>query len=100
VAVALVTGCAGQTQPREYNAAYEANLMFGCTGVQPNADGEYEDPTLAPVSYCECLYDGLKEKVPFKDAEEFEKQQAEDEAGEIEVPKDIQAVYDDCAKER
>lgn len=101
VAVLLASaGCSAQTQPRSYGPDYEANFMFGCTGVEPNSDGEYENPKLAPADYCECVYDGLVKKVPFADAKEFEEQQAEESAGKIKVPKGIQAVYDACAKGR
>lgn len=101
VALVALAGvaCGGvEQQPTEYGQDYEDNFMFGCTGVEPNSDGQYEDPSLAPVSYCECVYEGLVEKVPFDDAKEFEEQQAEEEAGQIEVPDNIQAVYDDCEK--
>jgi len=96
--LAATTACSGQTQPREYGEKYEANFMIGCTGVEPNAEGVFSDPSLGTVPYCECVYDGLVEKVPFDQVEEFEKQQATEEAGQIVVPAPIQAVYDGCVQ--
>ena len=97
-ALILLAGCSQQTQPREYGEQYEKNLMIGCTGVEPNDQGKYRDPTLGSVAYCQCVYEGLKEKVPFDDAKKFEEQQAEEKAGEIVVPKNIASVYDACRK--
>jgi|688.fasta_scaffold798972_2 hypothetical protein len=94
----VLSACGGQTQPREYGEQYEANFMIGCTGVEPNADGVFENPDLGSVPYCECVYDGLVEKVPFEQVEQFEEQQAQEEAGQITVPAPIQAVYDGCAQ--
>lgn len=71
--------------------------MLGCTGVE--ADGEVPPggEELASKSYCECVYRGLEDKVPFDEAREFEEQQSEADSGEdIDVPKNIQAVFDGC----
>jgi hypothetical protein len=85
----VLSACGGQTQPREYGEQYEANFMIGCTGVEPNADGVFENPDLGSVPYCECVYEQV---------EQFEEQQAQEEAGQITVPAPIQAVYDGCAQ--
>ena len=91
-----LAGCAGPTQPKEYGDAYRANFMIGCTGVEPNEQGQFVDPDLGSVPYCECVYQGLVDTVPFADVEAFEKQQATEEAGQIVVPPNIQTVYDRC----
>ena len=95
-AAMLLPACAGPTQPKEYGDAYRANFMIGCTGVEPNAEGQFVDPSLGTVPYCECVYQGLVDTVPFDQVESFEQQQAEAEAGQIVVPANIQAVYDRC----
>ncbi|MFZ4516907.1 MAG: hypothetical protein ACOYOP_00850 [Microthrixaceae bacterium] len=96
--VMLLAGCSQNQQPREYGEQYEKNLMIGCTGVEPNDQGKYRNPTLGSAAYCQCVYKGLVEKVPFDDAKKFEEQQAEEKAGEITVPKNIASVYDACKK--
>jgi hypothetical protein len=89
----FVTGCGAQTQPTSYDDAYEANFTFGCK--QQAAD---EGGPQAPEDYCKCVLDGLKDKVPFDDAKKFEEQQAEETAGDIKVPKNIQSVFDSCTE--
>lgn len=96
IAAAALIGCTGPTQPKEYGDAYKENFMIGCTGVEPNEEGQFVDPSLGTVSYCECVYQGLVDTVPFDQVEAFEKQQAESEAGQIVVPANIEAVYDRC----
>jgi hypothetical protein len=99
-ALAVLLGasaCGQQRQPTEYGKEYKENFMLGCTGV--DADGEVPPggEKLASTSYCECVYEGLEDKVPFDEAREFEEQQSEADSGEdIEVPKNIQAVFDGC----
>lgn len=98
-----LTACGQQTQPTDYGEQYEKNFMFGC---HEQADVPEEDPdqtTPGPQSgtdFCQCVYDGLEEQVPFEQAKAFEEQQAEDDAGDIEVPKPIQSVIDSCTDER
>lgn len=96
--VTLLAGCSQNQQPREYGEQYEKNLMIGCTGVEPDEQGKYRNPDLGSVAYCQCVYKGLVEKVPFDDAKKFEEAQAEEKAGEITVPKNIASVYDACKK--
>ncbi len=104
VVVSLMTlaACGQQRQPTEYNADYEKNFMFGCNEQKSVPEEDPNDTTVgpqSPKSYCECVYDGFVKKVNFDDAKAFEEQQAEENAGEIEVPKNIQAVIDSCTKE-
>ena len=101
-AVALV-GCGGVVRdPTEYGdvnsegEGYYGNLMYGCTGVQPNDDGKYEDPTLGSEAFCKCLFQGLKETVPWDDAKEFDQAQAKEDAGDITVPSNIAKVQQKC----
>ena len=107
--VILVTACAialsscGGTvrDPNEYGdvttdgTGYYGNLMYGCTGVEPT-DGKYVDVKLESVDYCNCIFDGLKETVPFSDAKAFDKKQATEKAGEIVIPNNIQTVQEKC----
>lgn len=103
----LVTGCSSSMrQPTDYGevnaegTGFYGNFMYGCTGVQP-VDGKYKNPELNSESYCKCLFEGLKDKVPFDEVRDFEeKQAAADEGNEPEVPKGIEAVRRDCAKEK
>jgi hypothetical protein len=91
-ALLVASGCTQQAEPGEYNAQYEENFMFGCTGVDGDAT-----PTLASRQFCECYYEQLVDKVSFDKAREFEQQQAQATDGnDIEVPPDIQAVIDRC----
>ena len=99
VASAALVGCSGQTQPTDYGAQYKANFMFGCTGVEPNSNGDYNNEKLLSQSDCQCIYKGLVDKVPFDDAKKFEQQQSEASSGsDIKIPKNIQAVEDACLK--
>lgn len=92
VAVVLVlSGCGQQTQPTAYGSGYQANFTFGCEN-QVKAEGGPR----APKTYCKCVYQGLVKRVSFADAKKFEEQQATAKAGQIKVPKNIQAVLDSC----
>jgi hypothetical protein len=98
-ALPVLSACGQRTQPNEYNADYEKNFMFGCNEQKNVPEDDPEDTTAgpqAPEDYCKCVYDGLKKKVNFEDAKAFEEQQAEEDAGQIEVPKNIQSVFDSC----
>jgi hypothetical protein len=93
----VASACGQQRQPTEYGKDYRENFMLGCTGVEADGDLPPGGEKLASKSYCECVYDGLKDTVPFDEAREFEEQQAEAESGDdIEVPKNIQSVFDGC----
>ncbi len=95
VALGLLTACGQQTQPTSYGDDYESNFMFGCK-QQVKIPEDAEGGPQAPEDYCKCVYKGLKDKVPFDDAKKFEDQQADEDAGQIKVPKNIQAVFDSC----
>lgn len=106
-AALLLAGCAaGQPRdPGEYgaindrNEGYYGNLMFGCTGVRANEQGEYVEVTLESPDFCTCVFRGMKETVPFPDAKEFDKAQADAEEGEtIELPENINRVRTKCAE--
>lgn len=104
VALAACTG-AQASQPDEYgevndnNEGYYGNFMYGCTGVEANADGEYVDVEFADPAFCTCVFRGLKETVNFAEMKEFDEAQAEAEDGEeIEIPEDIDRVRRSCAE--
>jgi hypothetical protein len=95
----MLSACGQATQPSEYGADYEKNFMFGCNEQQEVPEEDAADTTPGPQAsedFCQCVYDGLQDKVPFEEVKQFEEQQAEEDAGEIEVPKAIQAVIDSC----
>jgi hypothetical protein len=94
----MLAGCGVNPQPTEYGKDYRENFMLGCTGVDTEGNVPDGGEELASESVCECIYQGLVEKVPFDEAKEFEEQQSEAESGsDIEVPDNIQTVIDDCA---
>jgi len=108
VAALALTSCAGgQPQPTGYGeptrdgSGFYGNFMYGCTGVEPNEDGEYVDEELESQEFCRCVYEGLSDPgagVPFSEVRAFEEAQAEAEDGDdIEVPRDIQRIMDRCA---
>jgi hypothetical protein len=104
-AIALA-GCGGQqADPKDYGEindqgdGFYGNLMYGCTGVEPNDDGKYTGDTLAPADFCTCLWRGLEETVPFDDTKKFDEAQADAEAGEIEVPSNIAKVQQRCGED-
>lgn len=102
----VATSCTGAVRdPTQYGDAntkgegFYGNLMYGCTGVLPDTDGNYVDEKLSSSDYCKCLFEGLKDRVPFSDVRDFEEAQADAEPGnEPDVPKGITAVQDDCSK--
>ncbi len=108
VAAIALAGCSGgQPQPREYgevnteNDGYFGNFMLGCTGTEAEG-GEYPADKIEFESedFCRCVFAGMKETVPFAEAQAFDEAQAEAEDGsDIEIPKNIQTVMDDCAGE-
>src|SRR5690349_9655667 len=84
-----LAGCTGaKPEPDSYGdvntkgEGYYGNFMYGCTGVEPT-DGEYVDVKLESADFCRCVFDGLKEKVPFPDVKKFEEAQADAEPGEL-----------------
>lgn len=106
VAAFVLAACSpGQVQPREYGEVnsegegYYGNFMYGCTGVLPNEDGEYVDPTLENADFCRCVFEGLKEKVPFDQVAEFDEAQADaaSDGSEVTIPKPIDEVRASCA---
>jgi hypothetical protein len=107
VAAMALVGCTGgqASQPKEYgsinteNEGYYGNLMFGCTGVEANDDGKYVDVKLEDPDFCTCVFRGMKETVPFSEAQEFDEQQADAEEGaDIELPPSIDKVRTTCAE--
>ncbi len=109
VAALALTACAGgQPQPRGYGeptddgSGFYGNFMLGCTGVEPNDDSEYVNVELESQEFCHCVYEGLSDPgdgVPFDQVRAFEEAQAEAEDGsDIEVPKNIQRIMDECAE--
>lgn len=104
-ATALV-GCGGVVRdPTEYGevnskgTGYYGNLMYGCTGVQPNDKGVYVDTRLGSADFCKCVFKGLKETVPFPDAKKFDQAQAKEDAGKITAPSNIAKVQENCGKD-
>ena len=102
----VLLGCTGQArQPDSYGEpnpdgeGFYGNFMFGCTGVEP-VDGDYQDPVLESQAFCRCVYDGMKETVPFSEAKSFDEAQAEVEPGEeLVIPAGIETVRERCADE-
>jgi hypothetical protein len=102
-------GCTGgQPQPRGYGepttdgSGYYGNFMLGCTGVEPNAEGDYVDVRYESQDYCRCVYDGLRDPggVPFGEMQAFEEAQSEAaDSSEITIPRNIKGVMDECANE-
>lgn len=99
-ALLVPLACGVNPQPTDYGEDYENNFMLGCTGVFQDGDkaGERSSDAkvFAPEDVCQCIYDGLVEKVPFSEAKDFEDAQADQEEGEIEVPDNIQTIIDEC----
>lgn len=104
--VAILAGACGggqQAQPDGYGEpnsdgdGYYGNFMYGCTGVEP-VDGSYRQPTLGSQQFCRCVYDGLKETVPFEQAKRFDEEQAKSEPGEIAVPDNINRIQEKCGE--
>lgn len=103
----------GQTVVRDYgNPAettkkdYYDDFMFGCTGVEAKpGTNTYSNPKLASQNYCDCVYKGMKAKVPFSDAKAFEEEQAaatenKDGTYDITIPKNIKTVMASCDGDR
>lgn len=97
--VLFAAACGQQLQPTSFDQTYKDNFMFGCHEQSTIPDDAAGGPR-ASTSFCQCVYKGLVEKVSFDDAKAFEEQQAKDQAGDIKVPKNIQAVIDGCKKTR
>ena len=107
VASVALVGCTGQqADPSEYgdvnteNDGYYGNFMFGCTGVEANDDGEYVDVKLENPDFCTCVFEQMKQTVPFADAKAFDEAQADAEEGtEITIPSNIDSAREACADE-
>lgn len=107
--VGLSSCTGGQALIRDYGNPtatdkkdYYDDFMFGCTGVEPvKGTNRYLDPVLASSDYCNCVYKGLKARVPFSEAKAFEEAQAKatkqpDGTYDITIPKNIQVVMASC----
>jgi hypothetical protein len=102
-ALLALSACGGQRQAEVYSEDYEKNFMFGCQEQREVPESDPDDPAAGPQSpedYCKCVYSAMEKKIPEEQAKEFEEQQAEEDAGDIEVPKALQTIFDDCAQER
>ncbi len=104
-ALLAVTGCVGlEPNPTDYgevnpdNDGYYGTFMFGCTGVEANEDGEYADWTLENPEFCTCVFEGLKDRVPFSEMQALEEDQAEAEPGEFELPRNVNTVREGCSR--
>jgi len=112
VASMAMLGCTGGQPPdpssygdiNTINDGYYGNLMFGCTGVQADEAGDYDTSSLPEADrlespdFCTCVFRGMKETVPFADAQAFDEQQADAAEGEnIELPANINTVRTSCA---
>ena len=95
--IPLAAACGVERDPSEYGDAYRENFMLGCTGLDENGDVPNGGEKLASKSYCDCVYEGLEEKIPFEEAKEFEEAQSQvEDDSDIEIPDNIQSVFDDC----
>lgn len=112
VASTAMLGCTGGQPPdpssygdiNTINDGYYGNLMFGCTGVQADGAGDYDTSSLPEADrlespgFCTCVFRGMKETVPFADAQAFDEQQADAADDEnIELPANINRVRTSCA---
>lgn len=103
VCFVALAGCStALRQPSSYGDVndqgdgYYGNFMFGCTGVEPT-DGKYVGATLESPEYCTCVFEGMKDNVPFSEAKDFEDAQADTPEGDtIEIPDDIRKVMNNC----
>ena len=103
LALAVPVACGVNPQPTDYGEDYEKNFMLGCTGIFQDGDKAGEPSSDAAVfadpDQCQCIYDGLEEKIPFAEAKEFEEQQSEAESGdEIDIPENIAKIIDECGE--
>ncbi len=101
-ALLALSACGGQRQAEVYSEDYEKNFMFGCHEQREVPEDDPDDPAAGPQSpedYCKCVYDAMVKKIPKEEAQKFEEQQAEEDAGEIQVPKALQSIFDACDKE-
>ncbi|UDY37240.1 hypothetical protein [Dermatobacter hominis] len=101
-ALLALTACGQQRQAEPYSEDYQENFMFGCREQREVPEDDPDDPQAGPQSpedYCKCVYDAMEKKIPAEQAKEFEEQQADEDAGEIEVPKALQSIFDDCKGE-
>lgn len=113
-AMFVAAGCVG-TEPTfgDYgevnpnNDGYYGTFMYGCTGVE--ATGAGDDPAgeylptedtpelLAPPAFCTCVFEGLKERVPFAEMQALEQDQAAADPGEFTLPRNVNTVREDCS---
>lgn len=100
-AALVLTACApGQAQPTDYGVEGELfydNFMIGCTEQEPDENGSFEHVDAEVFSFCECVFRGMKERIPFADAMAFEESMADiDEDEEFEVPQPILTIMNGC----
>lgn len=100
-AALVLTACApGQAQPTDYGVEGELfydNFMIGCTEKEPDENGSFEHVDAEVFSFCECVFRGMKERIPFADAMAFEESMADiEEDDEFEVPQAILTIMNGC----
>lgn len=90
LAVGALSGCTGNPDPREWNAAAKQNFIEGCTTEVRAADGTTTSLLLADRSDCECIYDKIRDGGEFAldwdVMKEYENRQAEAKAGDLPTP--------------
>ena len=62
VTVVALTGCTGQVVVRDYGKDAKANFVGSCMENLRIEDNKRVTETLAPRSYCTCVYEAIDEK--------------------------------------
>jgi len=106
VAAALVmAGCTGQVVVRDYGKDAKANFVGSCTENLRIENEKRVTETLAPKSFCTCVYEAIDENtdkhhVPWDDLTDYERKVEKAKAGKVpDPPEQLQAAIDSCRKQ-
>ena len=89
ISAVLVTGGCTSTAVTEYGVPARLNFVNACTeDVINGARGTFTTTSLAPKSYCECVYTAMKDKykLSFSELTDYEKKVASAKDGQEPTP--------------
>lgn len=105
VTVVALTGCTGQVVVRDYGKDAKANFVGSCMENLRIEDNKRVTETLAPRSYCTCVYEAIDENtdkhhVPWDDLTDYEGKVEKAKAGKVpDPPEQLQAAINSCRKQ-
>lgn len=100
-----MAGCTGQVVVRDYGKDAKANFVGSCTENLRIENEKRVTETLAPESFCTCVYEAIDENtdkhhLPWDDLTDYEGKVEKAKAGKVpDPPEQLQAAIESCRKQ-